>query len=263
MTDEQAFLNTCLARPEDHLPKLIFADWLEDEGRTTEAWRIRQYLRVYQPEWNRVMRLGEEDPFDWLAEDQPHLHIRAESNMRLDPKCLQRIEQVVRSRDDKLWRLVDLCFLQATLAHFPLTLKCIHWPFDWDAYRFRKTLNEIACRLTLHACGIDAKRERALIAANKAKHAADEGANLASEANDRRAESAAQRAIAVAIACEVTSERDLPEEDIGYATYYAADAAWFAGWEAGDRSAADAAEEAVTAAAYSLWTHIRDTQPAW
>ncbi len=55
MTDEQAFVDRCLGDPDTDLPKLVFADWLEEQGRTKEAWRLQHYLLVYRPAWQQAI----------------------------------------------------------------------------------------------------------------------------------------------------------------------------------------------------------------
>lgn len=49
-TDEAAFLRAICENPEDDLPRLVFADWLEEHGETEQAEMIR-----------RMIATGEED----------------------------------------------------------------------------------------------------------------------------------------------------------------------------------------------------------
>ncbi len=41
MTHDEAFLRDVIEAPDDDGPRLIYADWLEDEGRTERAELIR------------------------------------------------------------------------------------------------------------------------------------------------------------------------------------------------------------------------------
>jgi uncharacterized protein (TIGR02996 family) len=50
----RGFLEAILARPDDDTPRLIYADWLEEQGDTERAEFIRvQILRASLPEWDR------------------------------------------------------------------------------------------------------------------------------------------------------------------------------------------------------------------
>jgi uncharacterized protein (TIGR02996 family) len=41
MTDRDALYRAILAHPEDDTPRLVYADWLEENGRSEEAEIIR------------------------------------------------------------------------------------------------------------------------------------------------------------------------------------------------------------------------------
>jgi uncharacterized protein (TIGR02996 family) len=77
----QAFLEDILAHPDDDAPRLIFADWLEDEGDSDRAEFIRvQVERARLPEWDARqvrLRLREQELIkarghEW-KQDLPHL----------------------------------------------------------------------------------------------------------------------------------------------------------------------------------------------
>jgi uncharacterized protein (TIGR02996 family) len=64
MTDRDALLAAVIARPEDDLPRLVFADWLEEHGEPSRATFIRAQiagdeataaalLREFQAAWDR------------------------------------------------------------------------------------------------------------------------------------------------------------------------------------------------------------------
>lgn len=51
MTDEAAFLRTICAHPVDDGPRLVYADWLEEQGRCKESEHIRNVLAdKFKPE---------------------------------------------------------------------------------------------------------------------------------------------------------------------------------------------------------------------
>jgi uncharacterized protein (TIGR02996 family) len=75
-TDEAAFVAAIRDRPQDALPRLIFADWLEECGRADEAAWLRADVRLAQsyPDADRddlraVQNLRPPDgvPLLWLA----------------------------------------------------------------------------------------------------------------------------------------------------------------------------------------------------
>jgi uncharacterized protein (TIGR02996 family) len=46
MTDEQAFLAAIAAAPGDQAPRLVFADWLLEQGRQADADRVRRGVGI-------------------------------------------------------------------------------------------------------------------------------------------------------------------------------------------------------------------------
>ena len=54
MSDREAFLRTIVENPEDDVPRLVFADWLEENGDADRAVFIRAQCEV--------ARLPEGDP---------------------------------------------------------------------------------------------------------------------------------------------------------------------------------------------------------
>ncbi|HET6574610.1 MAG TPA: TIGR02996 domain-containing protein, partial [Fimbriiglobus sp.] len=66
MTDRDALLAAIIARPEDDLPRLVFADWLEEHGESARATFIRaqiagddaaaaDFLREHKADWDREL----------------------------------------------------------------------------------------------------------------------------------------------------------------------------------------------------------------
>lgn len=61
MTERQAFVNAIKAHPRDFTPRLVFADWLDEQPDPTDLDRAtadQPIARVYDP-WARV------DPAEW------------------------------------------------------------------------------------------------------------------------------------------------------------------------------------------------------
>ncbi len=150
MANQQPFISACLSQPDEDLPKLVFADWLEEQGNTRAAWRLRQYLGVYRQSWKGVIR--------WEILD------RLASNQTL-------IEEVVAKRRDDLWRLVALTFFEVVQTREPLPFEPVVWQRGWHAERYRQALAEAKCRITLYACGLRADLVRARSAAQAAEDA--------------------------------------------------------------------------------------------
>src|SRR5262245_44484879 len=77
MTHEDAFLQEILERPEDDVPRLIFADWLEDNGQPHRAEFIRLQIelsrlgdangQVAEPLRQRVGELLDEHDEEWAG----------------------------------------------------------------------------------------------------------------------------------------------------------------------------------------------------
>jgi uncharacterized protein (TIGR02996 family) len=98
VTHEEAFLEAILERPDDDAPRLIFADWLEDNGDPDRAEFIRVRIEVARrppAPWNRAVKLIEDNwdrwvkPLTLLADDtalrhQPWLA----SRLRVSPSDL-------------------------------------------------------------------------------------------------------------------------------------------------------------------------------
>lgn len=66
MTDADALLASILDRPDDDLPRLVFADWLDEQGNESDAARaafIRVGCEIAELERERVRRFN--DAIDW------------------------------------------------------------------------------------------------------------------------------------------------------------------------------------------------------
>ncbi len=145
MTDEEAFTLACVRAPEEDLPKLVFADWLEEQGRTREAWRIRQYFQVYCPEWKAAIQ--------WVDKPKPLLErwkdrVWSRTDLALEAmrkRMRKTIRQVMKRRGDALWRLVWLVLFEAVQERYPLHSR----PGNVAAK---------ACHILLWVCGIQHAR---------------------------------------------------------------------------------------------------------
>ncbi len=241
MSEKQALINACLADPDADLPKLLLADWLEDRGRGTEAWRIRQYLGVYRPEWQAVMRWG-----------QPALL----------EHTIQLIHETSASLNHDLSRLLILTLLEAVESRFLLRLDRIAWEDGWDTTKFEHNLTQARCRLTLVACGLVLPLEQACQTVHDTHQLADRTItrlqmgedglldwSVAAESDALRAAAAAcskARLVLLALGLErrpthgdAFAERLVDTLDQRTSSHD--------GWSALN----------------SLWKHIRDTDPGW
>src|SRR5690242_18641709 len=69
MTDGDALLAAILANPDDDTPRLVYADWLQENGDQDRAEFIRlQCLEVHDPDAEeRVAELEDRNRSKWLA----------------------------------------------------------------------------------------------------------------------------------------------------------------------------------------------------
>ncbi len=229
MTDESAFLQNCLTMSDEDLPKLVFADWLEEQGRSLEAWRIREYLRVYRPQWRAALR--------W------------EGKVHRD-ECRRPIQAVVQPREDPLWQIVSITLVDALCQRYPLPLKRIRWQGDWNAQRFATTFAEIRCRIVLTACGIDADQRASFQAAVEACSAADRAGSRAAN----------QAAFALLILAKGVKEAAEPYAREKLA---AMRCVLCLAESLGARQHAPLPGQPLVVAAHSLWKHIQATDPPW
>src|SRR5262245_23510597 len=69
MSNETAFLSAILDAPDDDVPRLVFADWLDDNGDSARAEFIRAQVRLERlPEYDPERFELEERSLDLLAE---------------------------------------------------------------------------------------------------------------------------------------------------------------------------------------------------
>src|SRR4051794_5304022 len=74
MPDEDAFLRTIRDRPTEDGPRLVYADWLEEQGDTTRAEFIRLFHQL-QHIPRRLEELRQQLPPEWLAAVYNHWRV--------------------------------------------------------------------------------------------------------------------------------------------------------------------------------------------
>jgi uncharacterized protein (TIGR02996 family) len=72
MAFPDAFLATILERPDDDGPRMVYADWLEENGRTEQAEFIRLQLAGQDPD--RTMHLAREHGTRWAGPIAKHVY---------------------------------------------------------------------------------------------------------------------------------------------------------------------------------------------
>ena len=72
--NDEAFLETIRQNPEDDAPRLVYADWLEEQGdiraeflRLEVEWARRQRAPVKAPFWRRIEKLRSQIDQNWVA----------------------------------------------------------------------------------------------------------------------------------------------------------------------------------------------------
>jgi uncharacterized protein (TIGR02996 family) len=66
MTQDEAFLATILAAPDDDVPRLVYADWLDDQGQSDRAEMIREQIELANlPRAHPRRRVLEAKVWDW------------------------------------------------------------------------------------------------------------------------------------------------------------------------------------------------------
>lgn len=65
MTDREKFIRAICERPEDDLPRLVFADWLEENGESERAKVIRDQIESGESETFGGLKRSGTEPHDW------------------------------------------------------------------------------------------------------------------------------------------------------------------------------------------------------
>ncbi len=250
MTDEQALIDACLAASEDDLPKLVLADWLEDQGRGTEAWRIRQYLHTYRDRWHAAIRWN----------DRPRVSFRdVLRGGKRDDREVERVREQVVHQHPLLWRLACLTLLDATAERYPQVTEHVPWAIDGtdqgtDGGAALRPFCEVRCRILLYACTAAVPLDDWVVplAPTRARKLESVQANRGWAMLLSRNELALYERIAELY--QVFDQEGCAD--------LAGEISGMIGWmlhflvgESGQRS--------FWSAERSLWTHIRNTSPAW
>ena len=121
-TPEDAFLQTILAHPDDDIPRLVFADWLEEQGNPRgtfirlqcERAKLTQYdaawkpllaqeaalLKQYEAEWsNPVLRHVDDAHYrrgfiEWVSVSAAKLLKSADRLFRAAPVCVVKLTKL-------------------------------------------------------------------------------------------------------------------------------------------------------------------------
>jgi uncharacterized protein (TIGR02996 family) len=114
MTDREALIAAIAASPADDLPRLVFADWLDDHGDPAQAEFIRAHVRLYRTRpgtgehaaiARRVKELFLKHDREWCGPVYRLLCGRRPPNMYDPPKWLQRTLGIASAGVLKDWRM--------------------------------------------------------------------------------------------------------------------------------------------------------------
>jgi uncharacterized protein (TIGR02996 family) len=103
MTDREALLQTILDNPDDDLPRLIFADWLEETGEPSNVARaefIRLQCKIGIPHWTYAKWLQERgDDFWWnyCLHNWSAVHWKTEEELTRSKNPDKVCDQLIRS----------------------------------------------------------------------------------------------------------------------------------------------------------------------
>jgi uncharacterized protein (TIGR02996 family) len=121
MSTESGFLSEIRERPGDDAPRLVFADWLDDQGDADRAEFVRAQVRLAAlPEWDAARFDLEERALDLLAEHRERwlAHLpkwaRAEelTFRRGLPESASLTPATFVSHGDRLAQLIPLCHVR-------------------------------------------------------------------------------------------------------------------------------------------------------
>jgi uncharacterized protein (TIGR02996 family) len=120
--EQAAFLRAVIDRPDDNLPRLIFADWLDEHGEPERAEFIRVQCRQLPYDENRVRRLARR-----FFEGQPD-PISGKGSVSCSPYYAAKYRQVSgeRLRFHAYRGFVEHCYLPAAVfLHHAETLTAV------------------------------------------------------------------------------------------------------------------------------------------
>lgn len=67
MTDREPLLAAIKANPKDHLPRLVYADWLDEFGNTDQDAATAEFIRLACRMEKRTVKIMPRDVYPWLG----------------------------------------------------------------------------------------------------------------------------------------------------------------------------------------------------
>ncbi len=138
-SDLAAFFSAMDRDPLNDLPKLIFADWLEEQAQWLPARRLRRYLNDLHPLWAAGI---------------------ASSNLRVANPPFAQIRRGVLGRNDELWRLAGISLLKSLSRLETIGWEDILWMPDQSSTAFQHTLAQSWTHIELFSCGVPVDLQR-------------------------------------------------------------------------------------------------------
>ena len=160
-TDETALLAAIRDRPGDDLPRLVYADWLEERDQSDPARRIRDWVYRLKPAAVAAWEAGRVPP------------------------GVDTVADTLQAADPHTWRLAAVLGQRLSEARWPVPYdRVTGWPAGWDAARHRAAILDCrhAAELAGYGLGVDPKAaESAQLAARSAAWSAQLAAGSAAE----------------------------------------------------------------------------------
>ena len=221
--EERAFLDAIAAEPDDAVHRLVYADWLEEQGRLESARlaRVSAELLSVPLAWDRDV--------DWqkVKELIRHCHDRCRKTTSLG---LVRLHRALRAKYPVPWEKINM------------------WPNGWSSERCRDSIDAtLAAIEQATLTGTDVAKE-----VQSGAYSTTRSANLASA--DSVATDSAEVAAAALAASFAASAHYSADVAFAASATYSADAASAA-------LAAYSAETAATSAAWSLFSWLKQGEP--
>ena len=94
MSTESGFLSEIRERPGDDAPRLVFADWLDDQGQADRAEFVRAQVRLAAlPEWDPARFDLEERGLDPAPRAKPHFGVDPDSPTPIETGHQRAVEE--------------------------------------------------------------------------------------------------------------------------------------------------------------------------
>ncbi|MBP3953684.1 TIGR02996 domain-containing protein [Gemmata sp. G18] len=146
MNERSAFLTAIREQPGDDTPRLVFADWLDENAETDRDRATAEFIRVSCLGRNTASGFMPRQAYQWLGAEPEHAHAPGARNwMRLVPTVLARhVDRVVRpgprgepACDDVRWvRLGRVVYLTIRL---PVSAEPVNAPGELRWYAMALT----------------------------------------------------------------------------------------------------------------------------